>query len=99
MIAGILATPLCKSAVTVWPLLLLGVVLGGIVPKAFVDGLGLTPVGAVIALVIDYRILGTAMDAFATMVITVPIWMPLVTWLGFDPIWWGLMTIMCCEAG
>ncbi|MCB1388758.1 MAG: TRAP transporter large permease subunit [Rhodobacteraceae bacterium] len=66
---------------------------------AFVDSLGLTPLGVVIALVVVYLILGTAMDAFAMMVITIPIFVPLVTSLGWDPIWWGIMTIMCVEAG
>ncbi|MCB1419389.1 MAG: TRAP transporter large permease subunit [Notoacmeibacter sp.] len=72
------------------------------VPNAFVDfvnSLGLSPLGVVISLVICYLILGTAMDAFAMMVITIPIFVPLVTSLGFDPIWWGVMTIMCVEAG
>lgn len=72
------------------------------VPGAFVDfvnSLGLTPLGVVIALVLCYLILGTAMDAFAMMVITIPIFVPLVVSLGFDPIWWGLMTIICMEAG
>lgn len=72
------------------------------VPGAFVDfvnSLGLTPLGVVIALVLCYLILGTAMDAFAMMVITIPIFVPLVVSLGYDPIWWGLMTIICMEAG
>lgn len=72
------------------------------VPGAFVDfvnGLGLSPLGVVICLVACYLILGTAMDAFAMMVITIPIFVPLVISLGYDPIWWGLMTIICMEAG
>ncbi|MBL1421412.1 MAG: TRAP transporter large permease subunit [Alphaproteobacteria bacterium] len=72
------------------------------VPGAFVDfvnGMGLSPLGVIISLVACYLILGTAMDAFAMMVITIPIFVPLVTSLGYDPIWWGIMTIMCVEAG
>ena len=66
---------------------------------SFVDTLGLTPLGVVLALVMIYLVLGTAMDPFATMVITIPIFVPLVASLGFDPIWWGLMTLICMEAG
>lgn len=72
------------------------------VPEAFVEfmnGLGLSPLGIILSLVLCYLILGTAMDAFAMMVITIPIFVPLVTGLGFDPVWWGVMTIMCVEAG
>jgi len=72
------------------------------VPGAFVDfvnSLGLSPLGVVISLVVCYLVLGTAMDAFAMMVITIPIFVPLIVSLGYDPIWWGLMTIICMEAG
>lgn len=72
------------------------------VPDAFVswvNTLGLTPLGVVIGLIVCYLVLGTAMDAMAMMVVTIPIFVPLVTGLGFDPIWWGVMTIMCVEAG
>lgn len=72
------------------------------VPAAFIDfinSLGLSPLGAVICLILCYLVLGTAMDAFAMMVITIPIFVPLVESLGFDPIWWGVITIMCVEAG
>ncbi|WP_176086145.1 TRAP transporter large permease subunit [Martelella sp. HB161492] len=72
------------------------------VPGAFVslvNTLGLPPLGVIIALIACYLVLGTAMDAFAMMVITIPIFVPLVENLGYDPIWWGLMTIICVEAG
>ncbi|MFT3752516.1 MAG: TRAP transporter large permease subunit [Paludibacter sp.] len=65
----------------------------------FVQGLGLEPLMVVICLVLCYLILGTVMDEFAMMVITIPIFAPLVASLGFDPIWWGVLTILCMEAG
>lgn len=71
-------------------------------PQAFigwVDGLGMSNLGVVLCLVAAYLILGTAMDAFAMMMITIPIFVPLVTSLGYDPIWWGIMTLICMEAG
>jgi len=72
------------------------------VPQAFlnlIDTLGLPALGVILALVACYLILGTVMDAFAMMVITIPIFVPLVNSLGYDPIWWGLMTVICMEAG
>lgn len=71
-------------------------------PQAFVDwvtGFGLPPLGVVLVLIAAYLVLGTAMDSFAMMVITVPIFVPLVVSLGFDPIWWGIITVICMEAG
>jgi len=72
------------------------------VPQAFtsfVNGLGFSPLGIVLLLVACYLVLGTVMDPFAMMVVTIPFFVPLVTGLGYDPIWWGLMTIVCMEAG
>lgn len=71
-------------------------------PQAFVawvDGFGFSNLGIILCLVLAYLILGTAMDAFAMMVITIPIFVPLVASMGYDPIWWGLMTLVCMEAG
>jgi tripartite ATP-independent transporter DctM subunit len=72
------------------------------VPQAFlsyVTGLGLPPMGVVVILVICYLVLGTFMDGFAIMLITIPIFVPAVHALGFSPIWWGIMTLVCMEAG
>ncbi|MCO6188415.1 TRAP transporter large permease subunit [Rhizobium sp. L1K21] len=72
------------------------------VPQAFVDFLGnfeLGPIGIVLILIAAYLVLGTFMDGFAMMLITIPIFVPLVHSLGFDPIWWGIMTLICMEAG
>lgn len=66
---------------------------------SFITGLGLGPFGIVLALVACYLVLGTVMDPFAMMVVTIPFFAPMVTALGYDPVWWGIMTIMCMEAG
>lgn len=71
-------------------------------PQAFiawVQGLGFSDLGVIICLVLAYLILGTAMDAFAMMMITIPIFVPLVLSMGYDPVWWGIMTLICMEAG
>jgi tripartite ATP-independent transporter DctM subunit len=72
------------------------------VPQAFVsllNGFDLAPISIVIILILTYLVLGTFMDGFAMMLITIPIFVPLVHSLGFDPVWWGIMTIVCMEAG
>jgi tripartite ATP-independent transporter DctM subunit len=72
------------------------------VPQAFLSyltGLGLPPMGVVVVLVVCYLMLGTFMDGFAIMLITIPIFVPAVHALGFSPIWWGIMTLVCMEAG
>ncbi|MCX7363688.1 MAG: TRAP transporter large permease subunit, partial [Alphaproteobacteria bacterium] len=44
-------------------------------------------------------ILGCLMDAMAMIILTVPIIFPVVTALGFDPIWFGIIIVMTVELG
>lgn len=44
-----------------------------------------------------YLILGCIMDTLAMMLLTVPIFFPIVVGLGFDPIWFGIMIIRIME--
>jgi TRAP-type C4-dicarboxylate transport system permease large subunit len=39
------------------------------------------------------------MDAMAMVILTVPIVFPVVTALGFDPIWFGVVIVMTVELG
>ncbi|MAM61416.1 TRAP transporter large permease subunit [Maritimibacter sp. UBA3975] len=57
------------------------------------------PYGVLVMLVAVYLILGMVMDSYAMMVITVPIFLPLVMQMGFDPVWWGVVTVICVEMG
>jgi TRAP-type C4-dicarboxylate transport system permease large subunit len=42
---------------------------------------------------------GFFMDSMALIVVTVPIFYPIVQKLGFDPIWFGVMMVLVCEMG
>jgi TRAP-type C4-dicarboxylate transport system permease large subunit len=46
-----------------------------------------------------YLILGCLMDAMAMIILTVPIIFPVVSQLGFDPIWFGVIIVMTVELG
>jgi len=46
-----------------------------------------------------YLALGCLMDAMAMIILTVPIVFPVVTALGFDPIWFGIIIVMTVELG
>jgi TRAP-type C4-dicarboxylate transport system permease large subunit len=39
------------------------------------------------------------MDAMAMIILTVPIIFPVITELGFDPIWFGVIIVMTVELG
>jgi len=44
-----------------------------------------------------YLIFGCLMDAFAMLILTIPIFFPLMTALGFDPIWFGVIIVIMME--
>src|SRR5436853_7594584 len=46
-----------------------------------------------------YLLLGCLMDALAMIILTVPIVFPVITALGFDPIWFGVIIVMTVELG
>lgn len=46
-----------------------------------------------------YIVLGSFMDQIAILVLTVPIVIPLIKTLGFDPIWFGVIKIVTAEVG
>ena len=46
-----------------------------------------------------YIVLGCMMDQIAILILTVPIVLPLVTALGFDPVWFGVIIIVIAEIG
>jgi tripartite ATP-independent transporter DctM subunit len=54
----------------------------------------------IIALILcGYIVLGSFMDQIAILVLTVPIVIPLIKTLGFDPIWFGVIKIVTAEVG
>src|ERR1700722_8983003 len=54
----------------------------------------------IIALILcGYIVLGSFMDQIAILVLTVPIVLPLIKSLGFDPIWFGVIKIVTAEVG
>jgi C4-dicarboxylate transporter DctM subunit len=60
---------------------------------------GLSPLAIVTLIAVVYIVLGTAMDTITIMLITAPLLAGLITSLGYDPIWWGIMTEMLVEIG
>lgn len=66
---------------------------------AWIEGLGLPPLMVIGLLMVFYLILGSIFDTIAAMVLTLPFVYPLVTGLGYDPIWWGVVNVVVIELG
>jgi tripartite ATP-independent transporter DctM subunit len=67
--------------------------------KAFVSLFKATPVLVVIAICAIYVILGTAMEELSMILLTVPLFVPVVTSLGYDPIWFGIIVVIVVQIG
>ena len=65
----------------------------------FLTGLGLGRYGVLALIMLMYLALGCLMDAMAMIILTVPIVFPVVTAMGFDPIWFGIIIVMTVELG
>ena len=65
--------------------------------QGFLDGLGLSPMGTILVVVLIYIVLGFFIETLSLMVVTIPIVVPLVVAQGFDPIWFGILMIVLIE--
>jgi C4-dicarboxylate transporter, DctM subunit len=65
----------------------------------FLTGLGVGRYGVLALIMLMYLALGCLMDAMAMIILTVPIVFPVVTALGFDPVWFGIIIVMTVELG
>lgn len=52
-----------------------------------------------LALVIFYLLLGTIFDTLAAVLVTAPLVIPLILGMGYDLIWWGIVTLSLVEIG
>jgi tripartite ATP-independent transporter DctM subunit len=70
------------------------------VPQAvsnYVATLGTTPIETIWILVVLYIILGCFLETLSMMIATVPVIVPLVVSLGFDPVWFGIFLVIMME--
>jgi tripartite ATP-independent transporter DctM subunit len=60
---------------------------------------GLTPLTAILLIIVFYIILGCFLDSISMVLITVPVFLPLVVQLGFSPVWFGILLVVVVEVG
>ncbi len=65
--------------------------------STWVDGLAMSDAWIMALILLIYVVLGFALDALAMVLLTVPIFFPIVLGLGFDPIWFGIIVVMVVE--
>ena len=67
--------------------------------KNFVNRFQVSPVMVVAVIMAIYVILGTAMEELSMILLTVPVFFPLIVHLGVDPIWFGVLIVVVVEIG
>ena len=67
--------------------------------KAFVSRFAVHPFMVVAAICAVYVVLGTAMEELSMILLTLPVFFPVIVQLGFDPIWFGIIIVCVVEIG
>lgn len=66
---------------------------------SWVSGLQLPPPVVIGLIVLIYLLLGCLMDSLAMIMLTIPVFYPVVMALGYDPIWFGVVIVLVAEMG
>jgi tripartite ATP-independent transporter DctM subunit len=61
--------------------------------------LPLPPVIIVVMFIVVFMLLGMIIDSVSILLLTIPIMFPVVVKLGYDPIWFGMVSIVAIELG
>jgi C4-dicarboxylate transporter, DctM subunit len=65
----------------------------------YVGSLPLPPHAVIVVIILVYLVGGCFMDSLAMIMLTIPIFFPIVQKLGFDPIWFGVVIVLVTEMG
>ena len=63
------------------------------------DRTSLAPAAVLLAIALVYLVLGTFLEEVSTLLVTVPVLLPVVTALGYDPVWFGVFVTVMATVG
>ncbi len=63
----------------------------------FVTGLDITPMMVIFVILLIYIVLGCLLESLSMLLLTVPMFFPLVQSLGFDLVWFGIVVVVVTE--
>jgi tripartite ATP-independent transporter DctM subunit len=67
--------------------------------EALVKESGANPFGVVLIIIGVYIVLGCLLESISLILITLPIFFPIVIGLGYDPVWFGIIVVVAAEIG
>jgi len=65
----------------------------------FMDSLDLSATAVLLLILLVYIVLGCFLEGFAMLVLTLPIFFPIIVAEGIDPIWFGVLVVLALEMG
>ncbi len=65
----------------------------------WIENLPLSADAILIVILLIYLVMGCALDSLAMILLTIPIFFPVVAKMGFDPVWFGVIVVMVVELG
>lgn len=66
---------------------------------SWVESLSMSPLGVIFAICLIYLVLGCIFDSLAAMILTAPVFTPIIVSLGYDPVWFGILIAITVEMG
>ena len=66
---------------------------------SFITNLSIHPIVILIGMLVVVLIMGCFMETVAIMMITIPIYMPVINALGYNKIWFGVLMLIALETG
>lgn len=63
----------------------------------FVQGLDVGPMTVIVAILMVYIVLGMVLESLSMLLLTIPVFYPLVAELGFDLVWFGIVAVVVTE--
>ncbi|AYR21001.1 MULTISPECIES: TRAP transporter large permease [Alcaligenes] len=64
---------------------------------SFIEGLDVSPVAVILIICVIYLVLGCFLETMSMVMLTVPIFYPIVASLGFDLVWFGVIVVVAAE--
>ncbi|MDV2115913.1 TRAP transporter large permease [Alcaligenes faecalis] len=64
---------------------------------SFIEGLDVSPIAVILIICLIYLVLGCFLETMSMVMLTVPIFYPIVASLGFDLVWFGVVVVVAAE--
>jgi C4-dicarboxylate transporter DctM subunit len=65
----------------------------------WVSALAIPPIFIILGFIVVFLLLGTMIDSTSILLLTVPLMHPIAVKLGYDPLWFGIVSIVSIEVG